>query len=343
MQQWTVIGAGPVGIACVGTLLDRGIQPKQLTWVDPQFQVGDLGQFWQPVSSNTKVGLFTRFLEQCQSFKIKEAPHFALSDLEPDDTCLLRYAVEPLQWVSDHLCKTVNTRRHRVTALEREDGHWQVHLDSGETFDSEKVIVAIGSEPKAPLFETPETIDLVTALDPKKLARAVKTTDTVAVFGSSHSAVLILKSLVEIGVKSIINFYRNPLLYAVYYDDWILYDNTGLKGIAAQWAKANLEGKLPANLKRIQSTRENIDQWLPTADKAIYPIGFDTRELSVKGGPITHYNTQTGEIMPNLYGAGIAFPEIATDRVGNTETQVGLWKFMVYLQRNIPDWISTTH
>ena len=60
--HWTVIGAGPAGIATVGKLLDSGIDAKQLLWIDPDFQVGEFGKLWSGVSSNTKANLFTKFL-----------------------------------------------------------------------------------------------------------------------------------------------------------------------------------------------------------------------------------------------------------------------------------------
>ena len=44
--QWAVVGAGPAGIAAVGKLLDHGVLPKTILWLDPQFCVGDLGRFW---------------------------------------------------------------------------------------------------------------------------------------------------------------------------------------------------------------------------------------------------------------------------------------------------------
>ena len=40
---WTVIGAGPAGIAAVGKLLDHGIAPEKIAWIDPAFAAGDLG------------------------------------------------------------------------------------------------------------------------------------------------------------------------------------------------------------------------------------------------------------------------------------------------------------
>ena len=51
--KWTVIGAGPAGIAAVGRLLDHGIAPEKIAWVDPDFTAGDLGNKWRAVSSNT--------------------------------------------------------------------------------------------------------------------------------------------------------------------------------------------------------------------------------------------------------------------------------------------------
>lgn len=53
--DWAVIGAGPAGIAAVGKLLDAGVAPKRLAWIDPAFAVGDFGTKWRNVSSNTKV------------------------------------------------------------------------------------------------------------------------------------------------------------------------------------------------------------------------------------------------------------------------------------------------
>ena len=40
---WTVIGAGPAGIAAVGKLLDHGIAGEDIAWIDPAFAAGDIG------------------------------------------------------------------------------------------------------------------------------------------------------------------------------------------------------------------------------------------------------------------------------------------------------------
>jgi hypothetical protein len=66
--EWLVIGAGCAGIAAVGKLLDQGIPAHQIGWVDPYFEAGDLGRKWFNVTSNTKVGLFLKFLHGCKAF-----------------------------------------------------------------------------------------------------------------------------------------------------------------------------------------------------------------------------------------------------------------------------------
>jgi cation diffusion facilitator CzcD-associated flavoprotein CzcO len=71
MQQvfeWTVVGAGPAGIASVGKLLDAGVSPSQIAWVDPEFKVGDFGTSWRYVGSNTSVEYFLKYYRHSPSF-----------------------------------------------------------------------------------------------------------------------------------------------------------------------------------------------------------------------------------------------------------------------------------
>lgn len=334
--EWVVVGAGPAGIAAVGKLIDFGVQPKRIGWIDPAFQVGDFGSKWQHVSSNTKVGLFLRFFEACQAFNYHLAPPFAIQRQPAEETCMLALAADPLQWISNQLQAQVNTIYGWVEALHPHDSKWQLKV-ADKTIAATNVILAIGSEPKQLAYPLP-AIHLTIALHPAALKAACTPQDVIAVFGSSHSAVLILKTLLEeCNIQRVINFYLSPLRYAVYFDDWILYDDTGLKGIAAQWAKANLEGNtLPSRLARYHATPENIATHLPQCTKAIYATGFQARTIA---NLPTHYNNQTGEIAPHLFGIGIAFPEAKVNPEGMLEYRVGLWKFMDYLERVVPLWV----
>jgi cation diffusion facilitator CzcD-associated flavoprotein CzcO len=340
---WTIIGAGPAGIAVVGKLIDAGVDPKQIAWIDPDFKVGDFGSRWRSVPSNTKVKLFTKYLNACQAFNYSHCQEdFALNHLDPEQTCDLHYMADPLQWVSNHLKQKVVAMTGFVRQLKRKQNVWEIDLTQSVHY-SENVVLTIGSEPKTLPLPNLESIPLTTAFNVKHLATTCNENDTIAVFGSSHSSILVIRNLIEsCSVKKVINFYRAPLVYAVYYDDWILHDDTGLKGTTADWARVNIDGKLPAKLQRVLSDKENLEKYLPECTKAIYTIGFEKRSLNVEGFENLIHNPDNGIIAPGLFGLGIAFPQAKVDRFGTLEHKVGLWKFMEYLSNILPIWLRTS-
>jgi len=338
--DWAIIGAGPAGIAAVGKLIDHGIAPRKIAWIDPEFTVGDFGTKWRKVSSNTKVALFLKFFEDCASFQYSAAPDFAINQADPEKTCLLELAAEPLQWITDHLKDKIHAIHGKVQHLTLYDRHWHITL-AESTLRAKNVVVTTGAEPKSLSFPGIEEIHLTTALDPNQLKAACHKDDVVAVFGASHSAIIILKSLLEeCHVKKVINFYLSPLRYAVYLDDEILFDDTGLKGTTAEWAREHINGTLPSKLERVVSSEEAIRANLPLCNKAIYATGFQKRLIPVDGMLTLEYNNRNGIIAPGLFGLGIAFPEAKTDRFGTLEYRVGLWKFMDYLNRVMPVWLK---
>lgn len=339
--QWAVIGAGPAGIAAVGKLLDNNIPAKSILWIDPQFKVGDLGQFWRNVSSNTSVERFTDFLNAADSFQYSKASHdFPLSELPPENTCKLAEVVHPLQWVTDHLRETVvaeMTSIHKIHLAERQ---WHLFSEA-HVYQAQNVILATGSKALGLENNQLETIPFEIAIDQEKLNTVINKEDRVAVYGSSHSAVIILRHLVEAGVKNIINFYRSPCRYAVNMGDWTLFDNTGLKGDTAAWAREHLDGNLPANLQRYNTHDHKPDKLLAECNKVIYAIGFEKRNtLLINDYGNVQHNPNLGIIGPGLFGLGIAYPEIKADPFGHVESQVGLWKFMVYLNKILPVWMK---
>ncbi|HBI21073.1 MAG TPA: pyridine nucleotide-disulfide oxidoreductase [Legionella sp.] len=341
--QWAVVGAGPAGIAAVGKLLDHGITPKDILWLDLAFQVGDLGRLWKNVSSNTTVRLFKDFLNAVQSFGYAKAPiDFALNHLPPHETCTLKAMVEPLQWVTSQLKNAVTAEVCLIRHLHLSERQWTLQSDT-HAFHAQHVILATGSVPTALNDPNINTIPLEQAIDKQLLSEAINPQDTIAVFGSSHSAIIILQHLVDLGVKKIINFYRSPCRYAIDLGGSVLFDNTGLKGNAALWAREHIDGTWPPNLVRYSSCEFNRLRHLPDCDKAIYATGFTRRNTITIGEDEHHeYNPYVGIIGPGLFGAGIAYPERRTDTNGIIESQVGLWKFMNYLHRVMPIWFKYT-
>ena len=337
--EWCVIGAGPAGIAAVGKLLDHDIPAQKILWIDDKFKVGDLGAKWYDVSSNTTVRLFLDFLNECRAFKFDERiQHFQLEKIDPPLTCKLINIIEPLQWISNHLLQHVATYQGVASRLAVKNRCWEIVVDKHK-FNVSNVILAIGAEPDRLNHENVEEIILEDALNYSHLKQCCDNVNSVVVFGSSHSAIIIIRYLVELGVSRIVNFYLSPLKFALSMGDWTLFDNTGLKGTTADWARENILGKMPENLCRYQATKRNIRTYLDGCDRVIYAVGFHPRVIKVAGMAELQHNVHNGIIAPGLFGFGIAFPKQTIDPFGNWEESVGLWKFMVHINTVLPIWL----
>jgi cation diffusion facilitator CzcD-associated flavoprotein CzcO len=336
---WTVIGAGPAGIAAVGRLLDHGIAPEEIAWVDPAFAAGDLGAKWRSVSSNTQVGLFLSYLHGSSAFRFSSAPPMPLGEVDPDETCALALVADPLAWITEHLRERVQTFETTATALFLERRRWRIETPLQE-ITSKNVILAVGAVPKKLSYPQLTEIPVEVALDPEKLADEPLENATVAVFGSSHSSMIALPNLLRHPVKQVINFYRSPLTYAVYLDDWILFDDSGLKGRAADWARENIDGVYPERLERCWVSSPDFEEKLAACDRVVYTVGFERRALpETRQWGQLDYNPTNGILAPGLFGLGIAFPERATDRYGYVEYRVGLKKFMDQIDAVLPLWL----
>ena len=337
--EWSVVGAGPAGIAAVGKILDSGVEPQSILWIDPFFSVGDLGRFWSTVSSNTSVQLFLDFLKALSAFQYDETSNdFNINQLPRDKTCQLNEIVKPLQWVTDHFVNQVHAVKSSVKEISLHNRLWSLNT-GGQHFKAKNVILATGSEPSRLNYSDADVVPFETAINQTLLSDVVDKNKTYGVFGSSHSAIMIIRYLCEMQVKQVINFYRSPCRYAVKLDDWILFDNTGLKGDTARWARNHIDGELPSNLVRYQATPQNIDSHLARCDKVIYAVGFARRQsVNILNYENIEHDPHVGIIGPGLFGLGIGFPELKKDPYGRPELQVGLWKFMKYLNHVFPLW-----
>jgi hypothetical protein len=337
--DWTVVGGGATGIGIVGLLLDNGVNPRKLLWVDPEFKVGDLGTKWGNVWSNTKGVRFNEFLNGSPSFgygNIKT--DFAFRGVGQDDTCLIKTFTEPLQAITTNLREKVVTMESGVMSLRFGESSWNVDLKHGE-ITSRSVAMALGSVAKVLDYKKP-IIELETALDMEKIQKSVKRDEVIGVFGSSHTAAALMHNFVESGYQ-VINFYRSPLRDAQQMDGWIKYDNIGLKGKYAEWAKVNLSGeRCPENLLRVESNANNIARYLPECSKVVYGIGFVPRTVPIEGVKVTGYDEKTGLIAPGLYGCGISHPPRLRYPDGSEEYGIGVAKVMKQLRQEVPDWIA---
>ena len=140
-NAWAVIGAGPAGILTVGKLLDSGVSPSSIVWIDPEFQVGDLGAKWGQVSSNTNVALLLKSLNSSPSFLYNDAPiDFAINHLPPNEPCDLALVVEPLHWITNHLLQKVKTRIGTILSLKQDKDGWCLLTEKQEYLYAKNVV-----------------------------------------------------------------------------------------------------------------------------------------------------------------------------------------------------------
>ncbi|KAJ5082039.1 hypothetical protein N7532_011082 [Penicillium argentinense] len=381
-----VVGAGPAGVAVVGNLLER--QLGAVAWIDPSFESGRVHRKYREVPSNTKVSLFQAYATSLQPFRtvIENTPRpnafTAMAKLDQEKTCHLHYAADMIRALTDGLIKMeqVHACRGFVTAAnlssKSDKPNWTVHIKQDNETDlhleTTRLILCTGAHPTnlpipvPGLSITPLNLDVV--LKPSELATTLTTTPTtVAVIGASHSAILALLNLLTLAQTShphlrVKWFTRHPLRYAEYKDGWILRDNTGLKGSAADFARTQLEdSELPTSeagkvIEKVDTAggekreKELYAEHLPGCQYIVQAVGF-TRDpvpkLSQEGESLgMEFDHETGRMckpqagppIPGLFGAGIAFPERVVDPYGNVEYAVGFFKFMNFLRRVVPGW-----
>ncbi len=345
-NKWVVVGAGPAGIAVIGLLLDLGIEGSSIVWLDPEFDVGRLGHYYETVPGNAPTWMYVEFLTACKVFN-DCAPEMIdeLKKMDQKTAFPLHVIVRPLRAITQGLLSRVQAIKGSLISLHFDDDLWHVGIESTDKQNLHEeharfVVLATGSHPKELNYEHKQTIPLDLALDKSTLASYLTQTDVVGVFGSAHSAILILKYLSELPIKYIVNFYNKPIVYTVDMGTWVQNQNAGLKGSTAQWAKEVLEKKPPKNLARLKNKPAILRKWLPLCTKLIYAIGFERNELPpINGTNNLIYDDISGVIGPRLFGIGIAFPEKFTYPDGNIEYRVGLKFFMEYAQRVVPEWL----
>lgn len=347
-----VIGAGPAGLAIVCELLFQ--RPNvRIAWIDPDFHSGRLTHF-PNVPSNTKIALFLKYSENVNRIiegVMEEEAIKKIQIMDPDAHC-------PLALVSDMVAilvkKTIQSGKltravcdtvHDVTIC----GKNQIDIEYGKGKLSARIaVLATGSHPSVLECSSGQVIDLEVALNPAKLCNVLKPNDTVHVYGNSHSGMLVLKNITDIGAK-VVSLYRSPPKYAIYqeHSPQIIYDNTGLKGTAASWAKAHWDSLEKQNVKSVSQ------EILPS--KIVHAVGFERNEslnlryneINIKLKDLTRTEgarlCYQSRIIPGLYGVGIAFPgKDVYEYNGNViqEESVGLFKFFRHAAKDVPVMLS---
>lgn len=341
--DWLVVGAGPAGIATLGVLIDIGIDPQRIIWLDPEFSVGRLSNYGS-IPSNSKNKTLINFINACKVFQECTCPEIeAIKHLDPNQRDLLQVLIDGMHCLSKHVRTKVISVQDTMVSLHFNNAIWHIGTQQGGVITAHHVILATGSHPKTMTYATGHVIPFDVALNAQQLAQQVTADDVVGVVGGAHSAILILKFLSELThpVKKIINFYKTPISYMVDMGTYVLNPN-GIKGVAAEWAQNVLEKNPPAHLERIHVEDDTMAQQLSQCTKVIYAFGFERTSLPALNNttPITTYNEKNGFIAPRLFGIGIAFPHETVTPVGEHYNCVSVDCFMTYAQTMIPHWMN---
>ena len=327
--EWAVVGAGFAGITALAVLLEAGVEPSTVAWIDPEYNVGRVGKYYREVPGNIQTKHLIEYVEKCPYFKnINSSSLQALYTYPAEQFQQLQVIVDPLLDFTAYLQDMVVPITDSITSLKRIEDRWILEGSEGSLLSAHKVILAIGAHPKRLSYDIFE-IPLDDAFDKNKLAQYLSADDSVAVFGGMHSAMLVLKNLCDCSLEQIINFYLEDYFHG----------SPGLEGVVSMWVENVLEKQPPTNLSRVLSTAENIQNILPLCTKAVYAIGYESNKIPVNGSYDLIFDEYTGMIDEDLYGIGIAFPPTGIFN-GQKIPKNGLYAYLVYVKKLMPRWVN---
>src|SRR5438128_748131 len=67
--QWAIVGAGLAGITALAVLIDSGVDPATIAWIDPEFNVGRVGKYYRNVPGNIAASRMILYVNNCPYFK----------------------------------------------------------------------------------------------------------------------------------------------------------------------------------------------------------------------------------------------------------------------------------
>jgi hypothetical protein len=326
--EYGIVGFGIAGQLLILELLQRSVQPEKIIIFDENFLGGALATQYGEVTSNTPWEKTRKALAEypqwSQHVLQKGDQALQLSQCMPVST-IARYCLE----VATLASPTVEKLTTRVKTIEQqqntESGLWTVTHTFG-TQQVKKLFLCHGAEEKGFELCLPR-LSLTIALDKSALMKHVTKSDSILLFGLSHSGTLVLKHLGELMIPTIAVYNTpQPFMYA---RDGI-YD--GIKEDSATVADTILAGKYPCiKLQKFDETFPLLNA-VRKATKVIYATGFTPRVLD---GQPTVYDSTTATLGPNLFGYGIAFPGI-TELNGKKYVDVSVLSFQEQIRRTLP-------
>ncbi len=311
MNPICIIGCGISGMLCLLGLEQSGVNPQHVCVIDPYFDGGDLQRIWNTVMSNTP---WSKLQDAIRLFKPNWSCSKEFSHIQPHE-CTPVYCLAKCirQLIQPYLqsCKQI---QDTVISIEFKEDLWKLQCKTQEV-SSKLLCVATGMKAKEFPCGIPQ-IPLSIALHKESLQTYVTSSDSILVFGTSHSGTLVLRNLEFCKIPTTAIYkHKEPF----YFDRDGHYD--GLKEESAKIA----DDILQKNYKYVKLI--SMDDTLPfiktirSATWAISATGFESRkeDYEVEG--------------PCIWKFGAAFPPSAPDGI---HKDISVFVFAQQVQKNIP-------
>lgn len=318
-----IIGAGAAGLLTLFSLSHSKIAPEDIVVIDPYHDGGDLQRKYCCIRSNT---IWQQMLDilSAKGISIDSLPPL-YKTLDPLKPALLKHYIQLLRYLTKSYVQRCELLYTSVSSIEdNKDGRVRISL-STSAITAKVCILATGCSPKTLGYPIP-TIPLDIALNCANLSSYVDSSQTVCVFGLSHSGTLILQNLHELKVNTHA-FYKGPTPFLFARDGH--YD--GIKQESQVTADEISQGTHSNTVLHSLNDTAEVIRWTRKADWIIYATGFERTSLT---SSLT-YDGLSGKIneLPNTWGFGIAFPNQATD---NLHWDVSIPSFFSHIEAQVP-------
>jgi len=326
MLDYIILGGGLSGIISVSIIRNK-YPEKKIGWIDnTNFTGGDLAKYPE-VPANTPYPVLVKFIEKIYKNLNFPPRSSETCDLIENGIFKLKCLSKELEIISNHIrsIKNITMITDYIDSIEYKNNIWTLYSELNN-YSSTRVVMCNGSIHRKLNYNIPE-IPIEIALNPEKLRKLDIKNKKIAVFGNSHSGILILKNLYELSCKQITNIIKSNIKRPYMNDNNIeIYQESGIRGVGLEWANKFMVPENKTNIKVVKY--DDFDH--TSFDYVIYSIGLVRRNLSIKINEkpliIDPAFNETGLLAKNLYGLGVAYPEYYILN-GDTEYKVGIGGF----------------
>lgn len=332
MEDYVILGGGIGGIISISVLYNK-YPTKNFLWIDNNgFNTGDLINYPE-VPANTPFKILVKFIQSIYRLLGLTRTVDEICASKDGNIFKLKCLSAELSLITSHIksLDRVKTINDYISTINYQQEIWKL-VGNSNTHECKNIILTTGSIHRKLDYKIPE-IPIKTALNPHKLKTLDIINKNITVFGNSHSGILILKNLNDLGCKNITNIIQSPTKIPYVNDKGIeIYPESGIRGIGLDWVKNNM---IPENKTDITINYYDPNKTI-SSDYVIYAIGLTRHKLIINiNGKVYDMDdlvikdnfNKTGLLGPNLYGLGSGFPRKFILN-GNIEYEIGMWGFL---------------